>query len=163
MIPHLANIRYTKFLHEKINNLFKKDSIIFVLKIFEEEFTSNNFSKEYNYLYKLLLCLLEKAHSNFNLINSNTNKNICINNNTANNVNGNNNISISTLLNDNNYYYKLFQSIIENIFSFYNTSKNLITCQVHVLLAKTFQKLIKLIYKHYKPSTINNKDKINIC
>ena len=61
MIPHLSNIRYTKFLHEKINNLFKKDSIFFVLKIFEEEFTSNNFSKEFNYLYKLLLCLLEKA------------------------------------------------------------------------------------------------------
>ena len=164
MIPHLANIRYTKFLHEKINNLFKKDSIVFVLKIFEEEFTSNNFSKEFNYLYKLLLCLLEKAHSNYNLINSNTNtnKNICINNNTTNNINCNNNISISTLLNDNNYYYKLFISIIENIFSFYNTSKKSITCQIHVLLAKTFQKLIKLIYKYYKPGAINNKDKINI-
>ena len=162
MIPHLINIRYTKFLYEKINNLFKKDTIIFVLKIFEEEFTSNNFSKEFNYLYKLLFCLLEKAHSNFNIINSNTNKNICTTNNTNNTSNSNNNISMSTLLNDNNYYYKLFQSIIENIFSFYNTSKKSITCQIHVLLAKTFQKLIKLIYKHYKPNTINNKDKINI-
>ena len=162
MIPHLVNVRYTKFLHEKIGNLFKKDSILFVLKIFEEEFTSNNFSKEYNYLYKLLLCLLEKAHSNFNLINSNTNKNMLISNNITNILNFNTTISISTLLNDNNYYYKLFQSIIENIFSFYNTSKKSITCQIHVLLAKTFQKLIKLIYKLYKPWSINNKDKINI-
>jgi hypothetical protein len=162
MIPHLVNIRYTKFLNEKIGNLFKKDSILFVLKIFEEEFTSNNFSKEYNYLYKLLLCLLEKAHSNFNLINSNTNKNMLISNNITNILNFNTTISISTLLNDNNYYYKLFQSIIDNIFSFYNTSKKSITCQIHVLLAKTFQKLIKLIYKLYKPWSINNKEKINI-
>ena len=162
MIPHLVNIRYTKFLYEKINNLFKKETITFVLNIFEEEFTSNNLSKEYNYLYKLLLCILEKAHSNFNMINSNTNKNICINNNTTNNINGCSNVSTATLLNDNNYYYKLFQGIIDNIFSFYNTSKKLITCQIHVLIAKTLQKVIKLIYKHYKPFCMNNKEKINI-
>ena len=160
MIPHLDNLKFTRFLYEKINNLFKKDSIIFLLKIYENEFTLNEFDNKYNYLYKLLLCILEKGYSNLNYINSITNKNIYLNNNTNININGNNNSSNTTLLNDNNYYYKLFQNILENIISFEKTSPKLITCQIHVLLAKTFQKLIKLIYKYYRPFCQNNKDKI---
>ena len=101
-----------------------------------------------------------KGYSNLNYINSITNKNIYLNNNTNININGNNNSSNTTLLNDNNYYYKLFQNILENIISFEKTSPKLITCQIHVLLAKTFQKLIKLIYKYYRPFCQNNKDKI---
>ena len=161
MIPNLSILRYTKYLFEKISNLFKKESIISILKIYENEFVSNNFSKNNNYLYKLLYCLLEKGYSNINIINSNTNKNTSVNN--SSNTNNNNNNSNISLLNDNNYYFKLFINILESIFSFYNTSPNLITCQIHVLIAKTFQKLIKLIYRYYKPYYSQmTKDKINI-
>ena len=160
MIPHLRNLKYTKHLYEKISNLFKKESIMILLKIYEDEFILNNFSKNYNYLYKLLFCLLEKGHTNSNIINSSSNKNM----NLSNNINiincGKDANSIATLLNENNYYFKLFQNILESIFSFYNAFPKLITCQIHVLLAKTFQKLIKLIYKFYKPYSPNNKDKI---
>ena len=154
MIPHLNNLRYAKHLYEKISNLFKKENIIFLLKTYESEFTLNNCDKEYNYLYKLLFCLLEKGYSNNNSINLIQNKNFCSNNNINNNSN-----SISTLLNENNYYFKLFQNILESIFSFNNSSPQLITCQIHVLIAKTFQKIIKLIYKYYKPYSTNNRDK----
>ena len=160
MIPHLCNLRYTKFLYEKISNLFKKDTIMFLLKIYENEFTLNEFDNKYNYLYKLLLCLLEKGHSNLNYINSISNKNICLNNSTNLNSSGNNNSSNTALLNDNNYYYKLFQNILESIFTFEKSSPKSITCQIHVLLAKTFQKIIKLIYKYYRPFCPNIKDKI---
>ena len=80
MIPNLSILRYTKYLFEKISNLFKKESIISILKIYEDEFVSNNFCKNNNYLYKLLYCLLEKGYSNINIINSNTNKNTSVNN-----------------------------------------------------------------------------------
>jgi hypothetical protein len=116
MIPHLRNLKYTKHLYEKISNLFKKENIMILLKIYEDEFIINNFSKNYNYLYKLLFCLLEKGYSNSNIINSSTNKNMNLtcsinNNNCAKDGN-----SISTLLNENNYYFKLFQNILESIF-----------------------------------------------
>ena len=65
-------------------------------------------------------------------------------------------------MNENNYYFKLFQNILESIYSYFHSSPKLITCQMHFLLAKTFQKLIKLIYKYYKPYSMNNKDKIGV-
>jgi hypothetical protein len=105
MIPNLSILRYTKYLFEKISNLFKKESIISILKIYEDEFVSNNFSKNNNYLYKLLYCLLEKGYSNINIINSNTNKNTSVNNssNTNNNIfNTNNNLNSNNNMNFNN-------------------------------------------------------------
>ena len=78
MISHLNNLKYAKHLYDKISCLFKKDTILLLLKIYEDEFILNNFSKNYNYLYKLLFCLLEKGHSNLSIINSNFNKNISL-------------------------------------------------------------------------------------
>ena len=162
MIPHLSNLKYTKHLYEKISNLFKRDMIIFLLKIYEIEFILNNFDKNCNYLYKLLFCLLEKGYSNSNIINSNSNKNMNSTNSLSTNNSSKDSNSVVNLLNENNYYFKLFQNILESIFSFYNASPQSITCQIHFLLAKTFQKLIKLIYKYYKPYSLNSRDKINI-
>ena len=162
MIPCLNYLKYTKYLCEKITNLFKKENILFVLKVYEDEFTLNNFSKKNNYLYKLLFCLLEKGYSNINIINSNNNgKHLSLSTNTSCSSNNNSNSS-TVLLNENNYHFKLFQNILENIFSFYNSYPELLTCQIHFLLAKTFQKIIKKIYKYYKPYSPNNKEKIGI-
>ena len=158
IIPCLNNIRYARYLCEKISNIFKKDYIILVLKIFEKEFSSNNYSKNHNYLYRLLYCLLEKGYKNIISINSNSysNKNSISNS----NIIGNN--SNIFLLNENNYYFKSFQNILESLFSLNKSSSDLITYQIHVLLAKTFQKIIKLIYKYYKPFSQSYKDKVNI-
>ena len=147
IIPCLNSLRNSKCLYEKINHLFKKDSIISILKNYEIEFTSNNNNKKNNYLYKLLLCLLQQSSTIFN----NNIKNI--NNNTNNNL----------LSNENNYYFKLFQNILDNIFSYYNQSPKLFTSQIHFLIAKTLQKLIKQIYKYYKlfPSIIKDKYSID--
>ena len=155
MIPCINNLNCSKNLYEKIISIFKKDSIIPLLKIYADEFTENNYSKNHNYLYKLLFCLLEKGYNNLININSNSSKNSFINN----SMNGNNPNII--LLTDNNYFFKLFQNILESIFIIYKSSPKLITCQIHVLLAKTFQKIIKLIYKYYKPYSQNNREKNN--
>ena len=155
MIPCINNLNCSKNLYEKIISIFKKDSIIPLLKIYADEFTENNYSKNHNYLYKLLFCLLEKGYNNMININSNSSKNSFINN----SMNGNNPNII--LLTDNNYFFKLFQNILESIFIIYKSSPKLITCQIHVLLAKTFQKIIKVIYKYYKPYSQNNREKNN--
>ena len=158
MIPCLNNLKYSRHLYEKISSLFKKDSIVSLLKIYEREFTNNNFTKNHNYLYNLLYAILEKGSKNLIMINSNNNKNLYLNNT---NIGSNTNLN-AELINYNNYYFKLFQNILESIFSLNNTTPKLITNQIHVLLAKTFQKLIKLIYKYYKPYSIYSKDKLNI-
>ncbi len=154
IIPCLNNLKNSKVLYEKINNLFKKDTIISILKKYENEFTINNNSKNYNYFYKLLLCLLQQSH---NIINSNnTNKVININNNSNNNTNS------SNISHNDNYYIKLFHNILSNIFSYYNQSPNQFTSQIHFLLAKTLQKIIKQIYKYNKPICQNNTKDRNI-
>ena len=158
MIPCLNNLKYSRHLYEKVGCLFKKDSIVSLLKIYEREFTNNNFSKNHNYLYNLLYAILEKGSKNLIMINSNNNKNLYLNNTSI----GSNTNPNAELINYNNYYFKLFQNILESIFSLNNTTPKLITNQIHVLLAKTFQKLIKLIYKYYKPYSIYSKDKLNI-
>ena len=159
MIPCLNNFKYYRHLYEKISSLFKKDSILTLLSIYEKEFTNNNFSKNHNYLYNLLYSILEKGCKNMIMINSNNNNKSLYINNTN---NGNNSNPNAELLNYNNYLFRLFQNIIESIFSLNNTTPQLITNQVHVLLAKTFQKLIKLIYKFYKPYSLYSKDKLNV-
>ena len=149
IIPSLNNLKNSKNLYEKINSLFKKDLLISVLKKYEMEFTSNNNKKNYNYLYKLLLCLLQQSQF------------IASSNNTTNKFVGTNNYtnSNSLLYSENNYYIKLFQSILSNIFSYYNQSPKLFTSQIHFLIAKTLQKLIKKIYKYYKSFPANIKEK----
>ena len=149
IIPSLNNLKNSKNLYEKINSLFKKDLLISVLKKYEMEFTSNNNNKNYNYLYKLLLCLLQQSQFIANS-NNNTNKFVGTNNYTNSN---------SLLYSENNYYIKLFQSILSNIFSYYNQSPKLFTSQIHFLIAKTLQKLIKKIYKYYKSFPANIKEK----
>ncbi len=146
IIPCLNSLKNSKILYEKINHLFKKDTIINNLKYFEEEYTSNNNSKNHNYLYKLLLCLLQQSE----FILNNINKTLSINNNT-------NNFS-----QNDNYYIKLFHNILSNIFSYYNQSPNQFTSQIHFLLAKTLQKIIKQIYKYNKPICQNNTKDRNI-
>ena len=161
MISHLNNLKYAKHLYDKISCLFKKDTILLLLKIYEDEFILNNFSKNYNYLYKLLFCLLEKGHSNLSIINSNFNKNISLTSSINSNNGGKEQSPLQCFLNENNYYFKLFQNILESIYSFFHSSPKLITGQMHFLLAKTFQKLIKIIYKYFKTYSSNNKDKTN--
>ena len=146
IIPSLNSLKNSKILYEKINHLFKKDTIINNLKYFEEEYTSNNNSKSHNYLYKLLFCLLQQSE----FILNNINKIMTINNNTSN------------LSQNDNYYIKLFHNILNNIFSCYNQSPKLFTNQIHFLIAMTIQKIIKQIYKYHKCFIQNNKDKSSI-
>ena len=98
--------------------------------------------------------MLEQSQTIYN--NNNTNKIICINNNSNNNTNPNN-ISINE-----NYYIKLFHNILGNIFSSYTHSPNLFTNQIHFLVAKTLQKIIKQIFKYHKSFSQNIKDKNSI-
>ena len=153
IIPCLNNLKNNKCLYEKINNLFKKDSIISILKKYEEEYSTNNYSKNYNYFYKLLLCLLEQSQT---ICNTNSNKIICLNN------NSNTNSTTSSITQNENYYIKLFLNILSNIYSYYNQTPKAFNNQIHFLIAKTLQKLVKQIYKHHKSFSQNIKDKNSI-
>ena len=151
IIPCLITLKNSKCLYEKINNLFKKDSIIQNLKKFEEEYRFNYCSKNHNYLYKLLLCLLQLSQCITN--NNNTNKMIYLTN------NSNSNSTTSTITQNENYYIKLFHNILGNIISQYNQSPKLFDNQLHFLIAKTLQKLVKQIHKYHKNFSQNAKDK----
>ena len=59
-------------------------------------------------------------------------------------------------------YIKLFHNILGNIFSYYNQTPKAFTNQIHFLIAKTLQKIIKQIYKHHKSFSQNIKDKNSI-
>ena len=157
IIPCLNNQINNKCLYEKIIHLFKKESLISILKIYENEFTSNNNSKDSNYLYKFLMCLLKQSQVTFN--NNNANKFIPTNN------NGNNISNTSTnnfWTNENNYYIKLFHNILENIYFYYNQYPKSFTSQIHFLIAKTLQKIIKKIFKYFKSFPLNVKEKASI-
>ena len=151
IVPCLHNLKNNKCLYDKMNNLFKKDSIISILSKYEDEYSINNCSKEYNYFYKLLVMLLEESQYIFN----NSNK-MCINNSTSTTTNTNN------FSQNENYYIKLFHNILGNIFSHYNQSPQTFTNQIHFLIAKTLQKIIKKIYKFHKYFPQNVKDKISM-
>ena len=147
IIPCLNNFKNTKILYEKINNIFKKDTIISILKKYENEFTSHNNSKEFNSLYKFLLCLLQQSQ---NIITNTTNKS----------TNSNTNTNTNAISHNDNYYIKLFNNILNAIFFNYNQCPKLFTSQIHFMIAKTLQKIIKQIYKFNKSfSQNNNKDK----
>ena len=153
IIPCLHNLKNSKCLYEKINNLFKKDSIISILSKYEEEYSTNNYSKNSNYLYKLLVCLLEETQYIYNNVNK-----ICVNNsNITSNTTNTSNFSQSE-----NYYIRLFHNILGNIFSHYNQSPKTFTNQIHFLIAKTLQKIAKQIYKFHKYFPQNIKDKITM-
>ena len=145
IVPCLHNLKNNKCLYDKMNNLFKKDSIISILSKYEDEYSINNCSKEYNYFYKLLVMLLEESQYIFN----NSNK-MCINNSTSTTTNTNN------FSQNENYYIKLFHNILGNIFSHYNQSPQTFTNQIHFLIAKTLQKIIKFPWIKYmmKSTTI---------
>ena len=152
IIPCLNTLKNSKCLYEKINNLFRKDSIISILKKYEEEYSTNNCKKNHNYLFKFFLCLLEQSHC---IINNNQNKITSLNNTS-------NSTTTSNLNQNENYYIKIFHNILGNIFSYYNQSPKLFTNEIHFLISKTLQKLIKQMHKHQKCFSQNIKDKNTI-
>ena len=88
--------------------------------------------------------------------NNNTNKILFLNN------TSNPNSTTSNIAQNEIYYIKLFHNILGNIFSYYNQSPKSFNNQIHFLIAKTIQKLIKQIYKHHKSFSQNIKDKNSI-
>ena len=158
IIPCLNSLNNSKCLYEKIIHLFKKESLISILKIYENEFTSNSSCKDSNYLYKFFICLLKQSQIAFNN-NNNVNKFISINNNGNNNSNAS---STNSVTNENNYYIKLFHNILENIFFYYNQYPKTFTSQIHFLIAKTLQELIEQVFKYFKTFPLNIKERSSI-
>ena len=161
IIPCLNCLKNNKCLYEKINNIFKKDTIISVLKKYEVEYSNNTNTAKSNYLYKFLLSLLDESQHFININNSNNNLNkITCSTNISNNTNSNNLATNSKVVEYENYYTKLFHNILGNIFSSFNQSRESFSNQIHLLVAKTLQKIIKQIYKYHKAFSQNTKDKI---
>ena len=154
MIPFLSNLRSNRCTYDKINHLFNKDNIIFALKCYSENIKSiekDGKSKiENNIMYTFMSFLLKQ---NYEIFKSNNNPN-----NTKPlspikkelSINSNNNAN-----NNDNYYIKLFNNALNNIFSTFKDSPILFTNNIHLLLCDFFQRIIIKIYKYLKPTIPN--------
>ena len=152
IFPSLS-VRTNKVISDKIFNLFQKNNIVLMLKIY-----SLNIDKviiKNNGLYKLIIILLKK---NYNIIfkptkhysnkNSNKDKDKENNNNETNNV-----------------YNKLLNSILTNIMILYQDYPTLLTNNMHLMLGKLLKLLIPKFYKYFQNITynvVNNIGSINI-
>ena len=157
--PNLSNLKSIKFFYEKINYLFMKENIIFVLKCYSENFKieEKNRPKKIennNILYTLMKFLLKKHYEIYMKSNLTPSPMKCLSPiNKDSNNSSNNNVPFN--INNDNCFIRLFLYILNNIFSSFNKSKNLFNNNMHLLLCDLFQRIIKKIYKYLKPITIS--------
>ena len=127
-------IKPNKKLCEIIIDIFKKDNIISILKFYQNN--KNDKKKNKNELYKLLKLLMKNNYLFYN-----TSLKINTNNNNTNNK--------ETVF-ENNFYNKLFNLILTNIyFSFQESQKNFDNSLL-LLLSDIFTLLFPKIFKYYR-------------
>ena len=153
IIQCLPNINTNKNLCNKLNFLFSKDNILFILNIYSFLMNNNNNINNFNLnederkikkklknnpFYELFLFLLKKNNKLFILSNK-----IILNKNNK------------EIIYEGNIYNKLINSILFNINLIYLESPNLITNDIHLFLANIIKILIPKFYKYYKNITYN--------
>ena len=152
VIPFLSNFKSNKTIYDKINHLFNKDNLLFALSCYSDNIKyieKNGRNKiENNILYIFMTFLLKK---NCDLLKPNLNQN------NAKPLSPIKKDQIITLINNNNdnYYIRLFNNILNNIFSLYKEMPKSFNNNIHLLLCDFFQRIIRKIYKYLRP-TIHN-------
>ena len=156
IIPCLSNLKINKILYEKIYQLFKKESIINVLKNFVVV-TNNNSNnvdkKKQNTLYNLLLYLLKKSQEFLLLLNTDNNKNLLLLKKKR--ICSSSNDLISD--NSNNNYNKIFNLILSSIFIIYNEKEQLFSNEMHLMVSHALKMIIKDM-RIYLSTIINAKE-----
>ena len=156
IIPCLSNLKVNKILFEKIYQLFKKDSIINVLKNFTivaNNNSNNSDKKKQNILYNLLLYLLKKNQEFLLLLNNDNNKNFIL-------IKKKRSCSSSTdliLENSNSNYNKIFNLILSSIFAIYSEKEQLFSNEIHLMVSCALKMIIKDMY-FYLNTIINAKE-----
>ena len=149
------SIRNNKTISDKIFNLFQKNNIILMLKIYSLNIDKMIIKK--NSLYKLIVLLLKKNHEIIFTPTKHSNKNL-YKDKEKDKENNNNNETI-------NIYYKLLNTILSNIMILYQDNPNILTDNMHLMLGKLLKLLIPKFYKFFKNITynvVNNIGSLNI-
>ena len=160
IIPFLSNLKNSKCIYDKINHLFNKENITFALKCYSENIKyieKNGQNKiENNILYILMAFLLKKHYEIYKQNNNSMNIK------PLSPIKKEQNI-INTIINNdnNNYYIKLFNNILNNIFSTFKETPKLFTNNIHLLLCDLFQRITKRIFKHLKPTIQSHQNNNN--
>ena len=164
LFKYLPDILKCIFLYQKLNkqlidsifDLFKKESIINILKYYCRE--NNELEKFYikkkNKLYKLFHFFIKNNYKKY--IN---NYNINISNSSGNNLAMYNN---KEFVFENNIYNKLFLLILNNIFSQMEELQKTLNNEILLLLSNTLCLLIPKLYKYYKNIVLINHNNNNI-
>ena len=158
VIPFLSNFKNNKSIYDRLNHLFNKDNILFSLNCYSDKIKyieKNGGNKiENNNLYTFMTFLLKK---NCELNKPNLNQN------NAKPLSPIKKDQIITLLSNNNenYYIRIFNNILNNIFSSYKEASKSFNNNIHLLLCDFFQRIIRKIYKYLKQTIPNTQNTSN--
>ena len=128
----LPFLKGNKQLMEAFQDLFKKENIINLLNYYFDKNRINENKTKNNKFYKILTLLIKHNYKKY-----------------INNFN-NNNLSIKEFVFENNYFNKIFTSILNNMFSQLEEILKPGNSEICLLLADTLNLLIPKIYKYYK-------------
>ena len=123
-----------KQLCETLIDIFKKENIINVLKYYNNN--KNEKTKNKNELYKLLKLLMKNNYQFYNTV-------MKINTN-------NNNSNSKEIIFEKNFFNKLFNLILNNIYSSFQESQKNFDDNLLLLLSDIFTSLLPKIFKHYR-------------
>ena len=146
----LINLKTNKQLMEALFDLFKKENIINILNYYCVENKKIENSTKNNRFYKFLTILLKNNYKKY-----------------INNHNNNNNLYYcKEFIYENNYFNKLFLSILNSIFGQFQEMQKHSNSNICIFIAKTINLLIPKLYKYYKNIVIilnntNNSNNIN--
>ena len=147
IIPYLSTLKTNKTISDKILNLFQKNNIIIMLKIYS--FNIDKIILKKNGFYELILELLKRNYDTvISHLKQISNKNIKHLNKDKEKENQNANDA-------NNIYYKILNMIISNIILLYEESPSSLTRNIHLMLSKILKMLIPKFYKYSKNITYN--------
>ena len=146
IIPCLSALETNKNISDKILNLFQKNKIIEMLKIYS--FNIDKITLKKNGFYELILELLKKNYttilSQSKQTSGKTIKHL------------NKDKENSNVYDINNIYYKILNIIISNIILLYEDSPSSLTNSMHLMLSKILKILIPKFYKYFKNITFNS-------
>ena len=154
IIPFLPNLKNSKIMYDKINCLFNKDNILFALNCYSNiiKYKEKNCQSKIdnNIFYIFMTFLLKKNCELFKpIINLGNTKPLSpIKKDQTINITNNNN-------NQDNYYIRLFNNILNNIFCIYKEAPKSFNNNIHFLLCDFFQRIIRKIYKYLRPTIPN--------
>ena len=147
IMPCISTLKTNKNIFDKILNMFQKNNIIVMLKIYS--FNIDKITLKKNGFYELVLELLKRNYVTM------TTQSKQISNKNIKHLNRDKEKENLNVNETNNIYYKILNVIISNIILLYEDSPALLTSNIHLMLSKILKMLIPKFYKYFKNITFN--------